>query len=142
MVSVVFSYLTVHANVFSLATSGRLRLLSYWMCMPIRTFLLVAQLVIIGAETPATKATRIGFFTRVDSHVAIPSGSVIKCFAANWTFFALFWIAHARRSHLLHVVIQLKLIGHCSCLLTKINSLTIAARSCRWGSPRNWNGAT
>ena len=29
----------------------------------VRTFLLVAEFVVIGAETSTTKATRIGFFT-------------------------------------------------------------------------------
>ena len=41
----------------------------------------------------------------------VPRGPVVKRLAADGTLFAFFGIAHAGRSHLLHVVVQLQLQG-------------------------------
>ncbi len=121
-------------DIFSLASSGWLRLsCAYRSRMPVGALFLVAQFVVIRTESTATKATRIRFLTcnskqkkpskylawqffnismltRVDSHVAIPSRSIVQRFTANWALLPLFGIAHARRCNLLHVIIQLKLL--------------------------------
>ena len=46
----------------------------------------------------------------MNTHVSVPCRSIIQCFATYRTLFTFFRIAHARRSHFLHVVIQLKLL--------------------------------
>jgi len=95
--------------------------------MSIRTFFLVAELVIVGAETTTAELTGVGFLTCMYPHVPVPSGSIVQGFSTNWALFPFFGIAHSGRCHFLHVVIQLQVCHSLS--LTKINAITTISSS-------------
>lgn len=62
--------------------------------MALRTLLLVAQLVVVGSESPAAVTARIRLFTCVDPHVSVPGRSVVQRLAADRTLLSFLWIPH------------------------------------------------